>query len=95
MMGTGVVSTCIAAADNCQGANQACDDKTDCTGTQICCAGGNGGGGFGATCKDSCGDAGIQICKAAGECVGGAACTTYTCFNQQVQLCKKPQFGCQ
>jgi hypothetical protein len=94
-MGQGATSTCIATADNCQGADQECDDKADCPAGQICCAGGGGGGGgsFGATCQTTC--QGIQLCKAANECTDGGTCQTYTCFNQQVQLCRKPQFGCQ
>lgn len=95
--GGGATATCIPAADNCQGANQACDDKTDCPANQICCAGGGsggGGGGFAATCQADCAR-GIQLCKAANECVDGGTCQTYTCFGQQASLCRKPQFGCQ
>lgn len=91
--GTGVVSTCVAKADACQGAEQACDDKTDCPAGQICCAGGGAGGGFGSSCQATCGQ-GIQMCKAANECTDGGTCQTYTCFNQSVSLCRKPQFGC-
>jgi hypothetical protein len=91
-----LVSSCIATADDCQGGAQACDDKTDCPAGQICCAGGGGGGGggggFGATCVTNCN--GIQICKAANECTDGGTCQQYTCFNRQVSLCRKPQFGC-
>lgn len=92
--GQGAVSTCVGTNDACQGADQACDDKADCPANQICCAGGGGGGSFGASCQASCGQ-GIQLCKAANECVDGGTCQTYTCFNQQVSLCRKPQFGCQ
>jgi hypothetical protein len=34
------------------------------------------------------------MCKAANECTDGGTCQTYTCFNQTVSLCRKPQFGC-
>lgn len=90
--GMGIVQSCVAKAADCQGGEQSCDDKTDCPAGQICCAGGGPGGGFGASCQTTCN--GIQICKAANECTDGGTCQTYTCFNRQVSLCRKPQFGC-
>lgn len=97
--GAGIQQTCIAAAADCQGANAACDDVTDCPQGQVCCAGGGGGGsgaGFGAKCATDCGQ-GIQMCKAANECIGdGGPCTEYSCLGgNKVSLCKKPPFGCQ
>ena len=53
----------------------------------------SGGGSFGASCQTTCN--GFQACKATSECLDGGACATYTCFNQSVSLCRKPQFGCQ
>ena len=69
---------CQPAADNCQnGAKLHCDEKADCTGTDICCAG-FVGGAVSTDCKAACGGMQVQVCKTNAECTGGT-CYVNTC----------------
>jgi hypothetical protein len=83
---------CIGSGDNCQGIKAECDEKADCTGTDICC-----GNAFQGTyrCDPSCkGGGSFQTCKTNAECASGT-CKEYTCpGNTKFRSCTALQ-GCQ
>jgi hypothetical protein len=65
---------CQAAASNCiGGAKITCDEKADCTGSDVCCQNGL----TGSVCKGDCGNNGVQLCKTNAECKDG------TCYSNK------------
>ncbi len=75
------------------GAPEACDEKADCTGANICCMQFLPLG-IETSCLPTCitGAERYQACKTSAECESGTGpCATYTCKNgETVQSCTKP-----
>lgn len=80
------------ATGQCSGASVACDEKADCQGGAICCAGLGGRGA--ARCDAKCGRFDTQLCRTNAEC-GDGVCYVNSCLGGVViQACEK-LIGCQ
>jgi hypothetical protein len=84
---------CQAAGDTCAGATVTCDEKADCSGSNVCCTN-ISGTAVSSECKAKCGGSEVQYCKTASECGDGGACTAYSCpLGRTLYACQKP-VGC-
>jgi hypothetical protein len=97
--GANDASTCLPASPaTCTGSKIECNEKTDCTGGDICCLKVTSETDFAITCQPGpkCPTGGltsVQICTTNAECMGGS-CSIYSCLGQITQSCTAPSVIC-
>jgi hypothetical protein len=73
-------TSCYPTFPGCvSGAPLYCDDRSDCSANQVCCATFTGNLFVGSSCKAMCGTNDVQMCRVNAECVKGS-CQTSTKF---------------
>jgi hypothetical protein len=90
--------TCVTMGGTCSsGSVQTCDEKSDCTGGNICCLLAISATVSTTTCQPgpTCpsGLASAQVCKTDAECAGGS-CSLWNCAGNAAEACQAPNPIC-
>jgi hypothetical protein len=94
----GASETCVTLGGTCSSGNvRACDEKSDCSGGDICCLLAPSATVSTMTCQPgpTCptGLASAQLCKTDTECVGGS-CHLWNCAGNTTEACQAPNPIC-